>query len=52
MAAAAKAMYEKHGDWNWPQWTRARLLFGAATDETYTGALLAVLLGQLLEMYQ
>ena len=38
MAAAAKAMYDKHRDWNWPQWTRARLLFGVATDETYREA--------------
>ena len=35
---AAKAMYDKHRDWNWPQWTRARLLFGVATDETYREA--------------
>ena len=44
MAAAAKAMYDKHRDWNWPQWTRARLLFGAATDETYRESFVQALL--------
>jgi len=44
MAAATRAMHEKHRDWNWPQWTRARLLFGVATDETYRAAFLQALL--------
>ena len=44
MAAAAQAMYNKHRDWNWQQWTRARLLFGVATDETYRAAFVQALL--------
>ena len=44
MAAAAQAMYDKHRDWNWQQWTRARLLFGVATDETYRAAFVQALL--------
>jgi hypothetical protein len=35
MATAASDMHAKHREWNWAQWTRARLLFGVATDEHY-----------------
>jgi len=35
MATAASDMHAKHREWNWAQWTRARLLFGVATDERY-----------------